>query len=114
MRPPAILLFCLLTGCHVISPLPGQLTQSVSEDQITGILEKHLKPGISVDEAHAFLRSEDFERRDENDSKSPICEIWYSRRDQVDFWIHQDWRLCLVCHGGKLQSFSLKSCLTGP
>lgn len=114
MRAYWLLLSSLIAGCHVLTPMPGHITQNVTESKMEVVLEQHLKTGMSVSEVCAFLAKEDFsiDRQELIDSES--SRLYLTRREQSDFWVHRDWTITLECKNNQLQHYSIKSTMTGP
>jgi len=81
---------------------------------MTAALEQQLKPGMTLDEARAFLEKEGFTVGHLDAGGPGVESITFTRRDQVDFWVHQDWTIRLEGRQGQLESHSIKTSLTGP
>lgn len=86
----------------------------MTEEQLTAAMEQKLKPGMTLDEAYAFLKKEGFTVGHLDAGESGTDSISFTRREQVDFWVHQDWTIRLEGHQGRLESHSIKTSLTGP
>ena len=100
---------CLLAGCSAVGPLPGHFTQNLSPDQMTVILDRHLKPGMPIEEAQAFLKKEDFTYVHAKEHTAGVQTIRFTRRDQIDFWEEQFWAVTLEATQGKLARYTVKS-----
>lgn len=112
--PTALLLSCLFAGCNAVGPLPGHFTQNLSQNQMTIVLDKHLQPGMPLEEAQAFLKKEEFVYVHAQELRPGTQSIRYIRRDQIDFWVEQCWTVTLDVSQGKLERYAVKSELTGP
>lgn len=114
MRAYWLLLSGVMAGCHVLTPMPGHITQNVSESQMGVVLEQHLKPGMSVSEVCVFLAKEDFSVARQEQLGPESTRLYLTRREQSDFWVHRDWTITLECKNNQLQHYSIKSTMTGP
>jgi hypothetical protein len=115
MKMLSLVLVCnLMAGCHVLSPMPGDLTRDLSQEQMTVAMEQHLKPGMTIDDARAFLKKEGYTVGNIDVAEANSESITFTRREQIDFWVHQDWTIKLDCHQGRVSSHSIKASLTGP
>lgn len=81
---------------------------------MTAAMEQQFKPGMTLNEACAFLKKEGFTVGHLDAGESGADSITFTRRDQVDFWVHQDWTIRLESRQGRLESHSIKTSLTGP
>lgn len=104
-----LLLTCLFVGCSAVGPLPGHFTQNLSSDQMTVILDKHLKPGMPIEEVEAFLKKEEFTYVHTKERTPGVQTIRFIRRDQLDFWEEQFWAVTLEATQGKLARYTVKS-----
>ncbi len=109
-----LIISCLFAGCNAVGPLPGHFTQNLSQDQMTVVLDKHLQPGMPLEEAQAFLKKEEFGYVHTQELRPGIQSIRYTRRDQIDFWVEQFWAVTLDVSQGKLERYAVKSELTSP
>jgi hypothetical protein len=114
MRAFLLLIYGLSAGCHVLTPQPGHITHNLSESQMEVVLRLHLRPGMPISDACTFLKKEDFEIVHEERRNPESSNIIMTRREQVDFWVHQDWYITLECKNEQLQEYSIKLTFTGP
>ena len=103
------LLCCLFAGCSAVGPMPGHFTQDLSQNQMTIVLDKHLKPGTPLEEAQSFLKKEEFVYIHGHETTPGTQSIRYTRHDQTDFWSEQVWTVTLEVSQGKLMSYTVKS-----
>jgi hypothetical protein len=105
----SLLLTCLFAGCSAVGPLPGHFTQNLSQNQMTVVLDRHLKAGMPLEEVQAFLKKEEFTYVHAKESNPGVQALRYTRRDQLDFWEEQFWTVTVETSQGKLVRYTVKS-----
>lgn len=110
MRPHTLLcILCFTLGCNAVGPMPGHLTQNVNQDQMSAMLETHLKPGMPMTEAQAFLQKEEFTYGYKKQHMTGSEAVKFTRNDPIDFWTDQTWVVTLEGSQGKLVRYQVKS-----
>lgn len=87
--------------------MPGHLTQNVNAAQMKTMLDQNLKPGMTMTEAQAFLKKEEFTFGLAREQSPGVETVKYLRRDPIDFWTDQAWAVTLEGSQGKLTSYKL-------
>jgi hypothetical protein len=104
-----LLLSCLIAGCNALEPMPGHFTQNLSLVEMNVMLDKHLTPGMALEEAQAFLKKEDFTYVHAKELNPGVQTIRFIRRDQTDFWVEQFWAVTIEASQGKLVRYTVKT-----